>query len=361
MSLRIGQITTATTAAPTWNESEHPRGAADNSGQFTEKELSKSEVTLGGAPEIVFTKKYDKVKEKVEAFHAELELAVAGLGDDTNWNNYLHTMSNFHFYSLYDQLLISLQRPDASRVAGFRKWQEHDRSAMKGEKGISILRPAVVKTKEKDAAGKPVIGPDGKPVSSSKVIGFSTATVFDVSQTDGKPLPEAYAELSEEPPAGFIEDLEQSIRDAGFAVSYEAIPGNGHGFTEPTGKRVVIDEKLSPAERAMTLAHERGHIELGHLERMAEYHTGHDGARGAMEVEAESFAYVVCRAQGMSTAVGGASSTYVAGWSRTDPTAVRKSAEAVAKAVKTVLGSDLFVAREAAASGSSNGEEQLAA
>ena len=336
------------TTTATFDETLHPRVS---DGTFTDKAQSAPEVDLPAAAETVFTTKYETVKDKVAAFHEELEQAVTDLADDENWRNYLDTMSSFHRYSMYNQMLIAMQRPGSTRVAGFRKWKEMDRSVMKGERGISILRPAVVKADQMDAKGKPVIGSDGKPVKTSKVVGFSTTSVFDVSQTEGKPLPEAYEALSEEPPAGFIDDLEQSIRDAGFTVTYEPMPGSGQGWTEPVTKRVVIDEALSPAERARTLAHERGHIEMGHLDRVDEYHTGHGGERGAMEVEAESFAYVICRSQGMSPAVGGGSSTYVAGWSRKDPEAVRKSAEAVAKSVKAVLASEVFAAREAARDG----------
>ena len=330
------------TATPTWVSEDHPRGEGQ---KFVDKVQHAPEISLD-AEETVFTKRYESVKEKIAAFHDELETRVADLADDENWQNYLHTMGAFHRYSFLNQILIQSQRPDATRVASFRKWKELDRSVMKGEKGISILRPAFAKTEEKDANGKPAIGPDGKPIVGRKIIGFSTASVFDVAQTEGKPLPTAHEELTEDPPAGFIENLEASIRSLGFTVSYEKIPGAARGFTEPG--RVVVDESLNPAERARTLAHEHGHVSLGHLDRIDEYHQGHDGKRGAMEVEAESFAYVVCRSQGMSPLVGGTSATYVAGWQGADTETVRRSAEAVSKAVKGVLGSEIFAEAEEA-------------
>ena len=249
-------------------------------------------------------------------------------------------MSKFHKYSPTNQMLIQIQRPNATRVAGFRTWQGMGRSVIKGEKGIRILRPVNITVDKKDKAGKAVVGADGTAEKRS-FVKFKTVAIFDVSQTEGEPLPVAFEELSETPPAGFMDDIERSIRDAGFTVEYQDIPGSGQGWTDPVTKQVVIDSKLSDAQRARTLAHERGHIALGHLDRMDEYHTSKGGSRGAMEVEAESFAYVICRNAGMEP-VGGGSSTYVAGWSRSDPEAVRKSAEAVSKAVKAVLESPAF-------------------
>jgi antirestriction protein ArdC len=342
-------MTNITATSPTsneWDSAEHPRGHADNAGGFSDKLQTAPEVSLADG-ETVFTKKYDTVGDKVKAFYGELETQVEDLAGDENWNNYLNTMSSFHTYSMTNQMLIAAQNPEATRVAGFNKWKELERSVKKGEKGISILAPAMAKVDEKDSDGAVVVGPDGKPSKVRRVIGFTTATVFDVSQTEGKPLPSIDRTLTEEPPAGFIDDLEQSIRDAGFTVTYEEMPGSKMGFTSPDG-RVVIDKSLAPADRARVLAHERGHIAMGHLDRLDEYHQGHNGHRGAMEVEAESFAYVVCRSNGMSPAVGDSSSTYVAGWSQSDPTQIKKSAEAVAKGVKTVLTSDVFVSRETA-------------
>lgn len=319
----------------------------ETTGEFGTKLYGDPEIAPLAPVETVFTKKYESKDEQQTAFHAELAARVASLDTDENWHNYLNTMSSFHRYSMSNQMLIAIQCPEATLVAGFKKWGELGRNVA-GAKGIRIFGFSTWTKDEKDASGKPKLDKNGKQITSSGRY-FPVVCVYDVSQTHGRPLPEAYEQMTEEPPAGFIEDLEQSIRDAGFTVTYETIPGAGHGFTQPDTKRVVVDETLSPAGRARTLAHERGHIALGHLDRMDEYHTGHDGgARGSMEVEAESFAYVVCRANGMSTMMGGQSSTYVAGWAGTDKDALEKSAAAIAAATKTVLGEDLFVARDRA-------------
>lgn len=299
----------------------------------------------GGEDESPLRRRYDTFEEKLSAFQGELERGVEGLREDENWKKYLNTMTKFHRYSPSNQLLISLQRPDATLVAGFRRWGDVGRHVKKGERGIGILAPKMRWVDEKDAAGNPRVGDDGKPKKRQVVTGFTTATVFDVSQTDGEPIPEGARKLSKEPPEGFTDDLTAAIEAHGYEVAYEKIPGSANGYTTLRGpKRVVIDEGLSPGQRAKTLAHELGHIEMGHTDpnNSGEYHEGHGGRRGAMEVEAESFSYVLCRANGMDAEeTGGYSYAYVGGWSGGggDVEVVRQAAENVAKAVKSSLAS----------------------
>lgn len=319
-------------------------------GQFAPSAHAESDLTLDAPVESearssivdtdsVFTRRYDSVEEKLKALHDELEARVLGLADDAEWNDYLDTMSRFHRYSFGNQMLIHIQTGgQATQVAGFRKWQEMDRSVMKGEKGIAILAPKRVTVTDKDDNGKPKLDANGKPIKSKRVVGFTTATVFDVSQTDGKPLPEGGNRmLSETPPDGFRDDLETAIAAEGYTVSYEEIGGGANGYTDPVNKRVVVKEGLPAANQAKTLAHELGHIKAGHLDRMDEYHTGHGGQRNSMEVEAESYAYVLTRMNGMSPQVGDYSSRYVAGWGGTDGETVRKSAEHVQKCIKDTI------------------------
>lgn len=291
-----------------------------------------------GEPESVFTTRYDTLEAKLEAFHAELAEATAALADDENWNHYLATMARFHRYSMTNQILIALQRPNATYVAGYRKWQELGRQVCKGQKSIQILAPKTVRAERTDAGGKPVLDASGKPVRDVKVVGFTTASVFDVSQTDGEPLPEMDRSLSEEPPEGFVEDLEAAVEHAGYSVSYEPVPGSTEGFTEPSTKRVVVDSSLSPGSRASVLAHELGHIAAGHVDETEHYHTGAGGQRGAMEVEAESIAHVLCRSAGMTTPAT-TSAPYVAGWAQTAaaPDVVAASAKKVSSTVKGLL------------------------
>ncbi|WP_251153611.1 ArdC-like ssDNA-binding domain-containing protein [Cellulosimicrobium sp. Marseille-Q4280] len=335
---------------PTPTRSRVPAGVRTG-GQFAVEARGEADVDLATAPpnepageelaETVFTRRYDSVEDKVAAFHAELEQRVSELAHDENWLAYLDTMAKFHRYSMLNTLLIAAQRPGATKVAGFRKWKDElGRHVRKGEKGISIFAPKTRRVPVTDAAGNPVKGENGKAKYEVRCIGFTTTTVFDVSQTDGPEMPAVTHDLSGEPPAGFTQDLEAAITAQGYTIGSEDLPGTARGYTDPRGKRVVVEASLSPAMRAKVLAHELGHIACGHTERLEEYHSGHRGGRGQMEVEAESVAYALCRANGMSTQVGDVSGTYVAGWAGpAGSEAVKASANAVAKATRTVLES----------------------
>ena len=332
-------------------------GEAGNPGKFAEDAKSESGQSLEGLTqdvgnvvvETVFTKRYETLDDKIAAFKDELNNGIDALADDAEWHEFLDNMGKFHTYSFGNQMLILLQRPEATRVAGFKKWKEFERQVNKGEKGISILAPKIVNVGAKDKNGNPVLGADGKPLKERKCVGFTTAAVFDVSQTDGKPLVNAQPDLSETPPEGFREDLETIVAAEGFTLEYKDIGGGDlKGYTSATDKKVVIDTSMSPASQTKTLAHELAHIKCGHLERNGEYHSGAGGCRGEMEVEAESVAYVLCRANGMSTDISQNSSRYVGSWASgghvTDEgrKVINKSAENIAKAVKGILGNGTF-------------------
>ena len=115
------------------------------------------------------------------------------------------------------------------------------------------MAPKTIRKDATDSAGKPIVGPDGKPAKKSVVIGFTAVSVFDVSQTDGEPLPDGESMttdfLAEEPPPGFQEDLTAAITESGYSVSYDDIPGGARGFTDPHGKRVVIRSGMSEANQ----------------------------------------------------------------------------------------------------------------
>lgn len=313
-------------------ETDHPRAAT--SGRFVDKVNDAPTGELAPAHVNPLAQRFDTLEEKIEAMKDELAAGVADLAEDENWKRHLDVMSKFHQYSFQNQILISIQRPGATRVAGFKVWKGLGRSVMKGEKGIAILAPRVINRRNKET-GEPELDEHGKPKRA--VVGFTSATVFDVSQTDGEPLPEVYQELSEDPPAGFVEDLEKAIVANGYQVVYEETGSAALGFTSPSSKRVVIDPDLSPGTRATTLAHELGHIECGHLDRLEEYHTGHGGCRGEMEVQAESFSYVLAKMNGMRTNLKPASE-YVASWQQTDKDALRKVGDTLQKAIKGAVG-----------------------
>jgi len=306
----------------------------DKAGRFDGHLRSEPEGALGTLERPTFTG-YASVQEKVDAMRAELADAVDRLSEDEEWNRFLDTMGKFHRYSFQNQVLIMIQRPGATRVAGFQTWKSLGRSVLKGEKGIAILAPKTVTAK--DADGNVDVDANGKPLK--KVVGFTSATVFDISQTEGEPLPEGYHSFSEEPPPGFADDLESAIAAQGYTISYEELSGGKQGYTTMDAPhRVVIDSTLEPGERARTLAHELGHIMCGHTSKdeTRSYSTDHGGKRGEMEVEAESFAYVLCRMNGME-AHQRTASEYVAGWQKFEPDAIRAAGERLSKAFKRTV------------------------
>ena len=290
-----------------------------------------------------FTRRYDTLEEKMDAYRHELDGAVRGLEDDAEWTRYLDVQAQFHNYSFHNSLLILLQCPQATRVAGASTWRNLGRHPLKGTKAIGIFAPRLAWITPKDANGKPLLGDDGKPKREKRVVGFTTAAVFDVSQTGGDDLPSVDMTLSENPPPHLTPALEGAITDEGYEVRYEDLGGGSRrGYTSFKDKVVVVDSNLGPGNRASTLAHELGHIKAGHMDRMDEYHTGHGGCRGSMEVEAQSIAYVVTRANGMSSDTVRPSALYVDGWSGRDPKAIETAGNAISKAAKAILSSPRF-------------------
>lgn len=288
-------------------------------------------------------------EERIKRFNNELEEGVEALKTDEGWQRYLDAMSKFHRYSWNNQILIALQRPDATLVAGFNRWKDVDRSVKKGEKGITILAPKTARIPVLDNNGEPVTDENGKRQYRKVVRGFTTATVFDISQTEGKPLNSHSRPLTSAPPPGLSDDIKSAIRANGYTVREEAVIASGaDGYTlNHNGvKEVVVRASLPEGQKVKVLAHELGHIAMGHMEedRAGEYHTGHGGQRGTMEVEAEGYAYVLCRANGMDARDAQQGTTgYIGGWSMAqdgaaaDTKTVKAAAESIAKAVGKTL------------------------
>jgi len=258
-----------------------------------------------------------------------LEKGVANLSSSEGFKAYLDSAAAFHNYSFNNQMLIMLQTGGkATHVASYRSWAaDHERQVTKGEKAIKILAPINYKKVVTDR----VTGKDEEKTFTA----FKAVPVFDISQTTGKELPKHPSNLLEgEAPEGLIGELESKIEATGYKVRYEEINGGANGYTSRSGE-VVIDSRLSNAQRAKTLAHERAHIELGHMERN-DYHTGPGGCRGDMEVEAEGVAYIVTHAKGLDS--GDYSFGYIAGWAQGDTTKLKTLGSNISKAAKSILG-----------------------
>jgi len=239
-------------------------------------------------------------------------------------------------------VLIALQAPQATRVAGFRSWQSLGRQVRKGERGIAILAPCTYrpKTAEQAESAAPT-GPEpatscsggAAPAAGGKQVrGFRVVHVFDVAQTEGDPLPEvAPALLTGQAPAGLWDALEGQVLGHGYTV-HRGDTGRANGWTDPTSRTVRVRSDVDDAQAVKTLIHELAHLEAGHVADLPTYLT----CRGRCEVEAESVAYVVAAAHGLDAS--GYSFAYVAGWAGPDLTGVRQAAETVTKAARTILG-----------------------
>lgn len=264
---------------------------------------------------------------RIEDIRREIDVAIADLNTGPAWQKWLEFSGRFHKYSLNNQLLIQMQRPDATQVAGFQKWKELGRSPVKGSKAIWI-RAACTRKVEKE---------NGE--AEQRVTGFKAVPVYDVSDTEGKPLPDRpnleWTHEQGDAPEGMVEDLSSQIAHHGYTLEYRDLGDvSEEGWTDPTNRSVVINSRGSDAHRAMVLAHELAHIELGHTERSNEYHTGRGGQRRPMEVEAESVAYVLGRHYGHQPKSPFA---YIDTWARGNPDLVRSTANNVVSATHRIL------------------------
>jgi len=195
---------------------------------------------------------------------------------------YLTTMSRFHRYSFGNCMMIAMQKPEATHVAGFRCWKQLRRSVKKGEKGIAIFAPLV---RRKKADSPPAEDPD----DDRDVLGFRVVHVFDISQTEGEELPELADRTGD--PGDRLSHLEDVVRRKGIELLYDEIPSGALG-TSAGGKITVLPD-LSPAESFAVLAHELGHELLHRGDRRSET------TKTIRELEAEAVAYVVCRSAGL--------------------------------------------------------------
>jgi len=276
--------------------------------------------------------------DRLAELHEQITEGVAALVGGDAWRAMLDTAARFHSYSLGNLLLIGLQAPAATRVAGFRTWQGLGRQVRKGERGIAILAPCTYRP-------KPAETPDGQPARAGEaggvapavepgrrqVRGFRRVFVFDVAQTDGEPLPEvAPVLLTGQAPSGLWDQLAGQVTGHGYTVQRGDCSG-ANGYTDPATRTVRVRADVDDAQAVKTLAHELGHIECGHVADLPTYAT----CRGRCEVEAESVAYIVTAAAGMDPA--GYTFAYVAHWAGGDLATVRQAAETVTKAAHSVL------------------------
>lgn len=255
-------------------------------------------------------------QEVLKDLTEQLEKSIQDFMENEKYKTFLSSMAKFHNYSLNNQILIAVQKPDSTLCAGYTTWQKQNRYVKKGEKGIRIICPAPYKKEYlKDVidktTGKPELLPDGRTKQEivQKVIPFfKVGYVYDISQTEGQPLPEI-ADILE----GDLDEGLKSLKEAMLQVSpvpvcFQPIDGEANGFYSPAAGEIVVDSTLSEKQSLKTLIHETAHALLHNPETASSQST-----RETKEVEAESVAYVVCQYFGLDTS--DYSFGYIAGWS----------------------------------------------
>ena len=267
--------------------------------------------------------KSQKSTEKIKEITDRLEQGIQDLFDSDRFKEYLRVMSKFHDYSFNNTLLIAMQKPDATFVAGYTSWKkDYGRQVVSHAKSIKVLAPSPYKVKREvdkidPQTQKPVIGKDGKPVKEETEItvpAFKVVSVFDVSQTEGKELPTiGVDELTGdvEQYADFFKATEQASPTP---VGFEKIESGAKGYYSQTEKRIAINEGMSELQNLKTLIHEIAHAKLHDIDLNAPAKEQADRPdRRTREVQAESIAYAVCQHYGLDTS--DYSFAYVAKWS----------------------------------------------
>ena len=267
----------------------------------------------------------DRMREIVDS----IENGIKELFESDKYRQYLSTMSRFHLYSVNNTMLIYMQRPDATHVAGFNKWRDQfGRNVLKGEKGIRIIAPTPYKKKVEEIktdpeTNAPVLDADGKAIIEEKEIRipmFKVVSVFDVSQTSGKPLPQLAADLS-----GNVQQYEvfmEALRRASpVPIEIKPVARDTDGFFSIKAQSITIRAGMSEVQTVCAAVHEIAHAKLHDYEHMTEL--ADDGetilvpgekSRNTEEVEAESISYAVCQYYGIET--GENSFGYIATWSK---------------------------------------------
>ena len=286
-----------------------------------------------------------KPAEKLKEITDRLEQGITELFDSERYKEYLKVMSKFHNYSFRNTVLIAMQKPDASLLAGFSAWKNNfERNVMRGQKGIKIIAPSPYKIKQEmqkidPHTQKPIIGKDGKPVTEEKEItipAYKVLSVLDVSQTEGKELPDiAVDELTGDVDRykDFFAALEKT---SPVPIAFENIEGGSHGYYHLEDKRIAINEGMSELQTLKTAIHEIAHAKLHDVDLNAPPEQQNRVDRHTCEVEAESVAYTVCQHFGLDTS--DYSFGYVAGWSSgKEMTELKASLETIQTTAKELI------------------------
>lgn len=276
-------------------------------------------------------------RDRLKDITASIEDGIKELFQSESYAQYLQTMSRFHHYSVNNQVLIHMQKPDATLVAGFNKWKnQFGRNVIKGEHGIKIIAPTPFKKKIEQEkldldTQLPMLDADGKIITEEKTIQipmYKPVTVFDVSQTEGKPLPQLAHELSGNV-ANYDVFMEALRRSSPVPISIEVMGGGMDGYFDLEHQDIAIRKGMSEVQTVSAVIHEMAHALLHNRTKDTEEKTP-ELSRSTEEVQAESISYAVCAYYGIAT--GENSFGYIVSWSK-DKTLpeLRESLEVISK------------------------------
>jgi hypothetical protein len=321
-----------------------PKGSGKKSGEFEAEIFAKgpliSDDDFVDSPAAVAVDTRAAKKSDVAAgLMANLREKIASIDTAEEWQKTLAFFGDFHQYSFNNSILIKIQCPEARRVASYKKWQEKGFQVKKGSTAIRVLKPILVD--DEDKPKDPVTGKYPK-----KLVNFAGVPVFDISQTEEIPGVEHDVgfvrharELARpgEEPDGMRDALVAECEKYGYAVKYEerslyAAVGSTNWMT----KEVTIASNASPIAQMEILAHELGHIAMGHTseEELKSYHSKEGGERDRMEVEAESVSYMLCNAWGLPNKDKSPAFDYIKGWATKRPELITSVAKKVADVAK---------------------------
>lgn len=285
----------------------------------------------------------NNIEKQLKEISERLEQGVKEIFTSERYTEYLNTMSKFHNYSFNNTLLITMQKPEATLVAGYQAWQKKfNRHVKRGEKGIQIIAPAPIREKQEiekidPVTKEPVIGDDGQPeteIVEMVIPRFRITTVFDVSQTEGEPI----AELEVPELTGsvqFYDTFMQALQNISpVPIRMMNVEGEAKGYYHQTEKYIAIKEDMSNVQTMKTGVHEVSHALLHDREVMDAEGVLKD--QTTKEVEAESIAYIVCNHFGLDTSEY--SFTYIASWCESrDMKALKASMDTIRKTSSEVI------------------------
>lgn len=280
-------------------------------------------------------------KKEMDEIMGKLESGVAGVTNSEEYRKLMDTIAKFPRYSINNNILIMLQKPDATLCQSFTGWKEMNRFVKKGEKGIRILAPAPYKIeKEQDKMGqdgRPILDQDGEPVKEVvqiNVNAFKPVSTFDISQTEGEPLPQIGVAELDGSVEGYAVMLDALKEISSVPIAFENIESGAKGYFHQAENRIAIQEGMSEVQTVKTAIHEMAHQKLHSVE--AQQLKEGKQSRASKEVEAESVAYVVCKHFGINTS--DYSFSYVAGWSEgKDTPELKESLQTIRRAASEMI------------------------